>query len=138
MTYCLGTTFVCEKNVTMADLKRVCELLSSELVDVEPEGISEGGIKFVHKNIHTKQYKSMRLSMNCHLNQLRFPFLPCSDDRLLLKPKDQITTYLKAFYASPSFTLEEVLSIESAFNEIGMTRKGKNPSNKTLTQSRIK
>lgn len=138
MTYCLGTTYVCEKNVTMADLKRVCEILSSDSVDVEPEGISEGGVLFVHKDIKTKQYKSMRLCMNSHLNELRFPFLPCSDDTLLLKPKDQISTYLKAFYNSPSFTLDEVLRIESAFKEIGMIRKGKHPSNKALTQSKIR
>lgn len=129
MTYTIGTSYISTKTITMADLNSVCELLSTPNVEAEVEGISEGGIKFHYKNIETKQYKSIRLDMG-----KTFPYLPSSDDVVLLKPKDKITTYLKAFYNSPSFTIEELLLIEDAFKTIGLIRKGKHPSKKRISE----
>ena len=144
-TYTRGYTLQTERIVTKDDIMTMCELLNSkeeysDLCEFQPEPISEGGIVYKFKNNKDdKWYKSVRLCVNRGFTMGQWYFV--NEDRLsewignddfVLRDNSEFTVFLKSFDGAPPFTLEELKIWEQCFNQIGIVRKGKYPSKKSL------
>jgi len=136
-TYANGYKLKSMNDITMNDLSRLCEKLSSVTGNkVKPEGITEGGLFF--PGLPDKQYKTMRLCVRQHGN---WPWIhdfdnvieSWRDDEAIILPKgNTIHTYLKSFHGAPLWTLDELKLWESSFNEIGLQRVGNYPTKRSL------
>ena len=124
---------------------KMCELLNSkeeysDLCEFQPEPISEGGIVYKFKNNKDdKWYKSVRLCVDRGFTMGKWYFV--NEDRLsewignddfVFRDNSEFTVFLKSFDGAPPFTLEELKIWEQCFNQIGIVRKGKYPSKKSL------
>jgi hypothetical protein len=152
-TYTEGLTFKCTKDITKNDIVLLCDLLTERyngLCTFQPEGIAEGGIKFVFNADYARNwYKSVRLHVtgafqyatangrwywiddNCMMEWKN------SDD-LIFREKNirgqqtRFSTFLKSFYGAPVFTIQELEIWEDCFSQIGIRKVGKYPAKKSL------
>lgn len=127
MTYTGSYNISMTKDITKNDIITLCELLNNRelfhgICTFEPEPISEGGIifRYIHPT-SDKWYKCIRIEM---IDQYeRWPFINKDvmkewkdNNDLLFNAGSVQGTFLKSSGGAPSFTLEELNSIESCLS----------------------
>ena len=148
-TYTQGFNILSEKNITTKDISKLCRRLTEEFNKMfnsnefkfEPEPITEGGIIMVNfPNKDDEMYKTIRIQLGFMNNRDKWPWIQNemiekweSEPESKIITKDEIiSTFLKAFHGAPVWTIEELEIFENCFSEIGLKRKGKYPSKKSL------
>ena len=112
-TYTGGLRFKCMKNITKNDIIVLCDLLTTKyngLCTFQPEGIAEGGIKFVfNANCPSDWYKSLRLCVNYGTTGGKWYWIDDTNVMIEWKNNDDIIFNEKAIWldlSAPSFHLE--------------------------------
>jgi hypothetical protein len=145
-TYDSGPIVMITKPITYDDFAQICKKIQSAMNDkykVVPEGISEGGIKFIDNYDHS--YKSFRIhAVQFHYYRYYYnyaykypivdhenPFASFEEsDKILIGPSTRpnkkyiggFSTFLKAFHKNVEpWTNHELNMIEKVFNEYGCT-----------------
>lgn len=139
-TYTEGFTVITKAPITKNDIIILCELLENKkeyinLCKFEPERISEGGIVFKFKDESKEWYKSVRFK-----GKHRWPFIKKdslpewkNNNDIIFEKNNEIVLFLKSFYNAPPFTLPELKLWNECLNQIGMSKKGRYPSKKSLS-----
>ena len=143
ITYTPGLQLKCNKNITKNDIIYMCKLLNKKneylnLCEFKPEGITEGGIVFKFKEVFDhKWYKSVRLCVNSGNSKGKWYWVNenvmtewIENSDIIFNENSKFTIFLKSFHGAPLFTLDELKIWEECFNQIGIVKVGKYPSNK--------
>lgn len=117
-TYTAGSTFIANRNITKADIVTLCNRLSTEEYNVEPERIVEGGL--VYKFRDPSAYKTVRFRLQ------HWPWIYSenimndwrNNDDVVIPVDTRFTLFLKAKRA-PAFTPLEIHHIEAGLTSIG-------------------
>lgn len=141
-THTQGFELRCERNITKGDMVDLCRLLNDEYKNnrnhaactFEPEPISEGGIQYKFSPNNSTYSKSVRFS------GARWPWI---NDNVMLEwdrnedvvfaQGTEFTIFLKSSDGAPLFTLPELKKWAECFERLGMKKKGRYPSKKSLT-----
>ena len=138
-TYTNGLTFKSTRNITTGDIHTTCnEFISLTGVDVEPERITGGGL--VYKYDDDDKYKSLRLGLRNYGSSGQWPWIttlnPLEEwnggENVIIPAGCTINTFLKSFHRAPPFTKDELIIWVECFNNIGLIRHGRYPTNKKL------
>ena len=144
-TYTDGLRFKCLKDITKNDIIVLCDLLAANyndnLCSFQPEGITEGGIKFVFDaNCPSDWYKSIRLCVYTGTTGGKWYWVDNANvmiewknnDDLIFNKNATFHTFLKSFNGAPIFTIEELTIWVECFDQIGIRKVGKYPTKKSL------
>ena len=143
-TYTQCIRFKCLKDITKNDIIVLCNLLTKNyngLCTFQPEGITEGGVRFVfNENCPSHWYKSVRL----HYGNTGGKWYWVDDTNVMIEwqNKDDLIfnkntifgTYLKSLNGAPVFTIEELAIWVKCFDQIAIGKVGKYPTKKSLME----
>ncbi len=142
-TYTNGLQFKCNREITKNDLVTLCELLNTrpeyvDTVEFKPEPIGGGGFIYIFKDPSLRGYKSVRFHADkWHWVRENVMTEWSGNHELVLKDKRKFGTFLKAFQGAPVFTMEELKIWEECFAQIGVTRVGRYPAKKYLSEKKF-
>ena len=158
-TYTSGFTFKVMADFTKGDYVNLCDMISvklnshngnGEIIKMTPEWISEGGMRMTEGNNNDygnygsngeSKYKTMRHA--CRTKDYRMVDWPRinkntyndwkTSNEVLWKKDIISSTFLKAFYEAPAWTLDEIKIIMECFELFGM-KCNKMPKKKDLVK----